>query len=256
MRAIAGDGYKVSISGTAADELFSGYYDHHLAYLHDIKLQSQAMYDTARLQWELQIAPHVRNPFLQDADYFILHPDSRDHIYLGANDTKSALKVDFSESFSENAYVDQLLRNRMLNELFHETVPLILHEDDLNAMYFSIENRSPYLDSDLYLWSRSIPSQYLVHDGLAKAPLRWAVSDLLPQGVALNSHKVGFNASMAEFLPGNLSRAQEIVRESVLTEWFEPKWIESLFDREFFTNSQSKLAFSVLTSAMFLEEYA
>ena len=38
----------------------------------------------------------------------------------------------------------------MLNELFHEAVPVILHEDDLNAMYFSIENRSPFLDRELF----------------------------------------------------------------------------------------------------------
>ena len=38
----------------------------------------------------------------------------------------------------------------MLNELFHEAVPVILHEDDLNAMYYSIENRSPFLDRELF----------------------------------------------------------------------------------------------------------
>ena len=33
MSHIADHGYKISISGTAADELYSGYYDHHLFYL-------------------------------------------------------------------------------------------------------------------------------------------------------------------------------------------------------------------------------
>ena len=37
------------------------------------------------------------------------------------------------------------LRNRMLNEIFHETVPAILHEEDLNAMYYSVENRLHFL---------------------------------------------------------------------------------------------------------------
>ena len=36
MESIAASGYRISVSGTAADELFSGYYDHHLAYLHDV----------------------------------------------------------------------------------------------------------------------------------------------------------------------------------------------------------------------------
>ena len=34
----------------------------------------------------------------------------------------------------------------MMNELFYEIVPVLLHEDDLNSMNFSIENRTPYLD--------------------------------------------------------------------------------------------------------------
>ena len=44
----------------------------------------------------------------------------------------------FDEPFQEAEYTDSLLRNRMLNELFHEAVPVILHEDDRNAMFFSM----------------------------------------------------------------------------------------------------------------------
>ena len=32
----------------------------------------------------------------------------------------------------------------MKNEIFHETVPVILYEDDMNSMRHSIENRSPF----------------------------------------------------------------------------------------------------------------
>ena len=71
-------------------------------------------------------------------------------------------KKDFKEQFAETNYVSSLLRSRMLNEIFEETVPVILHEDDLNAMYFSMENRSPFLDSTLFELAYSIPSQHLV----------------------------------------------------------------------------------------------
>ena len=37
----------------------------------------------------------------------------------------------------------------MLNELFYESVPVILKEEDLNCMKNSIENRAPYLDKSL-----------------------------------------------------------------------------------------------------------
>ena len=56
----------------------------------------------------------------------------------------------------------------MLNEMFHEVVPVILHEDDLNAMHFSVENRSPFLDRRLFEASFSIPEEYLIKNGLKK----------------------------------------------------------------------------------------
>ena len=45
----------------------------------------------------------------------------------------------------------------MMNELFHEVVPVILKHDDLNSMHYSIENRSPYLDRDLLEFTLTIP---------------------------------------------------------------------------------------------------
>ena len=47
----------------------------------------------------------------------------------------------------------------MLNELFYEVIPVILHHDDLNSMYYSVENRSPYLDKDLFEFANSALSK-------------------------------------------------------------------------------------------------
>ena len=47
------------------------------------------------------------------------------------------------------------MKNRMMNEIFYETTPAILNQDDLNSMYYSVENRSPldkiYMNS-VYLY--------------------------------------------------------------------------------------------------------
>lgn len=55
-------GYKISISGTAADELFSGYYDHYLMYL--AEMHGSEAYAPALAAWRRHVQPSVRNPHL------------------------------------------------------------------------------------------------------------------------------------------------------------------------------------------------
>ena len=103
----------------------------------------------------------------------------------------------------------------MANELFHESVPVILHDDDLNAMYFSVENRSPYLDTDLFDWSQQIPTRHLVRNGRAKAVLRDAVRGLVPDAVIDNPRKVGFNAPLLDYLDTRSNAVrQELLSDS------------------------------------------
>ena len=100
MEAVAAEGYKVVISGTGADELFSGYYDHHNAYLYEMR--DQAHYDTALRNWQRLVQPVVRNPYLKDPDYFGKNPTRRDHIYLDAEEFSKNIKIPFSEPFFEH----------------------------------------------------------------------------------------------------------------------------------------------------------
>ena len=99
----------------------------------------------------------MRNPYLKDPELYIKDPGFRDHLFLQNDLFATYLKKHWMESYTENNYVPSLLRNRMLNELFEETVPVILHEDDLNSMSVSIENRSPFLDRRLFDLANSIP---------------------------------------------------------------------------------------------------
>ena len=64
--------------------------------------------------------------------------------------------------FRDKFYSKNLLRNKLLNELTLQTVPLALSEDDLNSMYYSIENRSPFLKKLVEL--SKIPTKHLMKD--------------------------------------------------------------------------------------------
>jgi len=254
MERVAAEGYRVSVSGTAADELFSGYYDHHLMYLREVH-GDPALHGASRDAWQRWVRPLTRNPHLRDADLFVRDPGFREHVILDADVFSGWLTEPFAEPFSEGAYGDDLLRRRMLNELMHEAVPVILREDDRNAMHWSVENRSPYLDRPLAEHCARIPTRHLVRDGYAKSVLRDALRGLAPDAVLDNRRKVGFNAPIGDLL----DRSDPAVRAEVLAD--SPVWdlvrreaVAELMDAPDLPNSRSKFLFTFLNVKMFLEE--
>jgi asparagine synthase (glutamine-hydrolysing) len=250
MQSIAEHGYRISVSGTAADELFSGYYDHYLAYL------AETRDPAARAAWTEHVKPVVRNPFLSNPDLFATDPAFRDHIYLDAAGFAQYLHEPWSEPFAETPYTSSVLRNRMLNELFHEAVPVILHEDDLNAMYYSIENRSPFLDRALFEFSSRIPTAHLMRDGYAKAVLRDSMRGIVPDAILDNRRKVGFNAPIFDFLnPNDPDTRAALLAPSPIWDVVRRDKISDLIDKAFLPNSQSKFLFYFLCSKLFLEEH-
>ncbi len=255
MKAISEHGYRVSVSGTAADELFSGYYDHHLAYLYEVH-KDPNLFAASKKAWATHIQPIVRNPFLSDPERFIRDPQFRDHVYLNADEFSEYFHQPWKEGFTEEFYCKDLLRNRMANELFHEAIPVILHEDDLNAMFYSIENRSPFLDRDLFEFCNSVPTPMLISDGYAKALLRKAVSGLAPSVALRNRRKVGFNAPIFDFLDRHDAKIRdELLRDSAIYQFVRRERIQSLLERNDLPNSESKFLFYFLSTKLFLEEF-
>lgn len=255
MEAINEAGYKVSISGTGADELFSGYFDHHNAYFAVMYNSDKARYREAITEWRAEVAPIVRNPFLRDPDYLLNNESARDHIYFDADAFSKLLCEPFFEPFDEGFYTDNLLRNRMANELLHEIVPVILHEDDLNAMYYSIENRSPFLDSGLFNVAQSIPTRHLIQGGRAKAVLRDAVRGLVPDAIIDNPRKVGFNVPLFDLLDVNDPKVrEEILCVSPIYNIVQRDQIELLMKEKNLTNSRSKFLFNFICAKIFIEE--
>ncbi len=256
MESVRAHGFRICVSGTAADELFTGYYDHHgfyLAQVHD----DPDLYALSLANWNEHIRPIVRNPLLQDPETFVHHPQARGHIYLEADAFAACLVDPWREAFVEAHYCDDLLRNRMLNELFHEATPVILHEDDLNAMYHSIENRSPFLDRALFEHCFRIPTRHLIKDGAAKAVLRDAVRGIAPDRIVDNRRKVGFNAPILDLLDLKDPVVRNwLLNDSPIFEQVRREPIQTLFETGGRSESQSKFLFNFISAKLFLEEFA
>ena len=257
---ISASGYRVAFSGTAADELYTGYYDHFLLHLNELRSRpDHAIYVQ---DWQKHIAPLVRNPSLRDPHLYTNQPDFRKHIfdnhaeYLGWLTAAGAHALD--ANFSETVYCDSLLRNRMLNELLHENIPVILHEDDLNSMCYSVENRSPYLDSRLFDFMYSVPAEHLIRNGYGKFLLRESVKGVLNEQVRLDRQKKGFNASVATLV----DLKNQGVRDEILDagnpvfELVQRKHVAALLDQDDLPNHHSKFLFNVINAGLFLEQHA
>lgn len=249
-KAISEYGYKVAISGTAADELFTGYYDHHLLYLasefSDPMKRAQAVKN-----WEMFVKPITRNPLLQDPDMYLKAPGFRDHLYYKNKYYAEFLRDDWCEPFIETLYCGSLMRNRMMNELFHEAVPIILTEDDMNAMQYSVENRSPFLSRDLLNISMQIPDEALIQNGFAKTILREAMEGLVPEPILWERRKIGFNSSLFEVADIKSDNLREIILDKTsFYDMVDRKSVEAFLSKDLILNSDSKFLFNLINAKM------
>lgn len=254
-QAIHEDGFKVALGGTGADEVFSGYYDHYLFWL--AEMQNRPDFDDLIEGWRKTYGVFVRNPFLQDPTRFVKDPDARDHIFLGADRFAAMLRDPFDEPHREVAYTDAILRNRMMNEVTRETVPVMLHDDDLAAMRWSVENRAPYLDRDLVETLFRIPSEHLIQNSLPKSLLRKAGKGMVPDSILDNPRKQGINAPVTSFVDFTDPMVRErLLDDSPFFDLVDRAKFEAFLGTETERNSDSKFLFSLLATRVFLDQQA
>jgi asparagine synthase (glutamine-hydrolysing) len=248
MEQIKKAGYKVSISGTGADELFTGYYDHFLLHLACCENGTRTQ---NLLDWEKYIKPYIRNPIYHNPRLFMDTPAYRAHLHKDYSDYAPPQVL---KEFKEKTMHVNLLRNRMLNELFEEVVPVILFEDDNNSMSYSIENRSPFLDTGLLTSSFRIPPELMIQKGYGKYILREAVSGILPEKARVNTRKVGFNSSLMELLNLNDSSVRETLfsKDSPIFSYVDRDKVIELFNKK---DPPEKFLFNFIGAQIFLEQF-
>ncbi len=245
--------FKVVLSGSGADELFTGYYDHYLINFQELKKNDQLdKYKSEFKYWKNEILPFIRNPSFQSEENFM---NSKKNYLFQDIDTKSLFIKEYDLNFNEHEFGFSILKNRMCNELFFESVPQVLFQDDLNCMYHSIENRSPYLSHHLAEFSYSVNQNYHIKDGSLKNLLRDIGLDYLNIQAFKNKIKVGFNyptEKMIDFKSKDI--IDFILSNSSIFNFVNKSEFEKLITSdEELSNSQSKTIFSIISSKIFLD---
>jgi len=254
MNKIKSDGFKVSLMGTGADEIFTGYYDHHLLYLATVKKVAPEVFTDSLSNWNSKIKHLIRNSTYRNPNLYISNPDYRDHIFEGSKIMSKLLISHQPKNFSEEFYSKSLMKNRMLNELFHEVIPVILHEDDRNSMMFSIENRSPYLSFDLFSEVLSIEDKHFINNGLTKSLLRESFDGYLPREILYSAKKIGFNASVSEICNLESSEFKQFLDEkSVFWNLFHKDKVLEFFNNMGSEDLFNKAAFNLISSKIFCD---
>ena len=255
---ISNKGFKVSFSGTAADEIFTGYYDHHLQYLHDVN--NTKYFDSSLKNFNKYIKPMIRNKFFQNENLYIHNSNFRKHIfdnfYEFSELINQNLKDEFKFDFQEEKFCENLSLNRRLNELFHENTPIILNEEDSNSMYYSIENRSPFLDSKLIDFMNSVETRHLIKDGYSKNILREISKDYLIDTVRLDREKKGFNSSVQSIFDFEDKDFYETIlnKNNKVYDFIDNSKLRKILQKDISKNHYSKFLFSLINLNIFFEK--
>lgn len=250
--AIHNDGYKVAITGTGADELFTGYYDHYNFWLAD--RSDEKNFDALLADWRKGYGKFVRNPVLSDPLCFAKDPTRRDHIYLGRETFNHLMIEPLAEVFHEANFDGDLLHRRLLNEIWHESLPLMLDQNDLIFMQRSIENRTPFLDRRLAEFLFTVPAKHLIHDGYPKWLLRVAGEGKVPNDIRMNRQKQGFNAPLSSVIDVKASATLEwLLADSPIYDFVDRSRLARFVQEADERNSYSKFLFGFISAKIFLE---
>ena len=234
------------LSGLGSDELFAGYYFHYIYWLYD-KFKLNDNFKLHFKYWKNGVGKYVRNNLLKKPKLFFKNINDRNHLLNTQKDITTLFlnKKKYTKfKFVDKKFNKNLLRNRMLNDLFRDCVPIILNQEDANYMFHSVN------------FANTIPSKYLIETGLTKFPLRAIARKYLPSAITENKKKIGFNASLSTIFDVNKKLNMEYCMEnSKIFNFIDKNKFRKFIKKKNFHKSDvnNKFLFNFISAKVFLE---
>ncbi len=220
---LASQKVKVVLGGQGADEMFGGYARYYLLYL-ERALQKAVTGRSSHLGMGLHsllpglsqlrnygpmIKAFLGNGFFGPTDerYFSLIRRQDDPLRMLENDVCGCLGgydsfAHFEECFNAPGEIELL--DKILNFETCVWLPALLQVEDRTSMFWSVESRVPFLDTEIADFAFSLPAAVKFRSGKLKGVLRQAVKGILPKAVVNRRDKIGFPVPLHEWFRGPL----------------------------------------------------
>ncbi|WP_353951031.1 asparagine synthase (glutamine-hydrolyzing) [Knoellia sp. S7-12] len=179
----------VLLDGQGADEMMAGYIPYYAVYLRQLRAQG-AKVAAAELSKSLDV--------LYRLGRFKVRAKLK-----GRKDVPvtSLMNSQFVSRYTDERFpVEQSnLKKRLIQDLFHNSLPSLLRYEDKNTMRFSLEGRVPFLDKEVVKFIFSLTDEAIIKDGWNKRILRDATRGVLPESINRRRNKIGFTTPQAEW---------------------------------------------------------
>ena len=218
MRAVAGSGVRVLLSGQGGDEVFGGYGSYYYALLGWLLRQGRVAELGHEVRARLALAADRPLRLVLGAAYHALPAGLRQRAYARRVQAEFPLSPTGERLWRSApprflAGLPALCQGPaarwprfdayLMDSVARYALPHILRHDDRNSMAFGIESRAPYLDHRLLELMLGTDPRARIGDGYTKRLLRAVARDLLPEPVRLRVDKRGFFSPQRDWLLGS-----------------------------------------------------